>query len=126
MRLRPIAESLLVLLCLLCGQWAGAETAILIQESPLAGAQYHALPEVLAGLRVGDRLALVPEPGNRHDALAIRVEWQGHLLGYVPRRENRLLAEALARGARLRARVTALRTHPDPWQRVQFAVFAVL
>lgn len=113
-------------MCLLACQGAGAETAILIQESPLAGAQYHALPEVVARLQVGDRLDLLPEPGNRHDGLAIRVEWQGHLLGYVPRRDNRLLAEALARGTRLRARVTALRAHPDPWQRVRFAVFAVL
>src|SRR5689334_23732236 len=34
-------------------------------------------------------LDLVREPENPHDANAVRVEWRGRKLGYVPRRDNR-------------------------------------
>jgi hypothetical protein len=109
---------------------ATAETVgILVQQSPLAGSQYHALartPEVADALRVGDRLTLTREPGNRHDRNAVRVDWRGHPLGYVPRAENRAVAAALDRGERLEARVVRLRATHDPWQRVEFAVYLIL
>lgn len=96
---------------------------ILIQNSPLAGSQYYASSSVWSEIRVGDRLALIREPENRHDRHAIRVEWNGHKLGYVPRAENRAAAQALDAGETLEARVTRLREDPDPWKRIEFAVY---
>lgn len=96
---------------------------ILVQRSPLAGSQYHALAAVVAQIRVGDTLTLTREPGNRHDRNAVRVDWRGQPLGYVPRRENRALAQALDAGERLEARVSALRDDADPWRRVEFDVY---
>jgi len=96
---------------------------ILIQNSPLAGSQYYAASSVWSEIRVGDRLALIREPENRHDRHAIRVEWNGHKLGYVPRAENRAAAQALDAGKTLEARVTRLREDPDPWKRIEFAVY---
>ena len=99
---------------------------ILVQNSPLAGSQYYAASAVWGDIRVGDRLTLIREPGNRHDRNAIRVEWQGHKLGYVPRAENRAAAQALDAGEKLEARVTRLRDDPDPWRRVEFSVHLIL
>lgn len=99
---------------------------ILIQNSPLAGSQYYAVSTSWHEIRVGDRLSLIREPENRHDRHAIRVEWKGHKLGYVPRAENRAAARALDGGERLEARVTRLRDDPDPWRRVEFAVYLTL
>ena len=99
---------------------------ILVQSSPLAGSQYYAASAVWGDIRVGDRLTLIREPGNRHDRNAIRVEWQGHKLGYVPRAENRAAAQALDAGEKLEARVTRLRDDPDPWRRVEFSVHLIL
>lgn len=99
---------------------------ILVQRSPLAGAQYHALDEVREGLRVGDLLTLVREPDNRHDRRAIRVEWRGRKLGYLPRAANRVVAAALDRGEPLVARIATLRDDPDPWRRVEIEVLAQL
>jgi len=96
---------------------------ILVQSSPLAGFRYHAGAEVWRELRVGERLELAPEPGNPHDANAVRVLWRGRLLGYVPRRENAALAWALERGTPLRARISALAEHPNPARRVRFEVY---
>ena len=98
------------------------QATLLIQSSPLAGSQFHALPEVVARIRVGDALTLQREPDNPHDANAVRVLWQGHMLGYVPRRENKGIARALDRGEPLVARVVALRPDESPWRRLRFEI----
>ena len=114
--------ALLALICAVSPAAQAESIHILVQSSPLAGSQYHALAEVRAKLHVGDALALVREADNRHDRYAVRVEWRGHLLGYVPRAENRAVATALDSGERLQARIATLRDEPDPWRRLTFEV----
>jgi hypothetical protein len=41
---------------------------LLVQNSPLAGFRYHAAAEVWRELRIGDRLELLRDPDNPHDA----------------------------------------------------------
>ena len=96
---------------------------ILVQNSPLAGSQYHDLTAVRPRMKVGDRLTLTREPGNRHDVNAIIVEWQGHKLGYLPRAENRVVASAMDSGNRLSARVSRLDEDPDPWRQVEVEIY---
>lgn len=98
------------------------QAAILLQASPLAGFQYHAGKAVWLQMRVGDALALIREADNPHDAKAVRVEWQGHMIGYVPRRENSDVARLLDRGQPLDARITRLSEGRDPWSRVRFDI----
>ncbi len=107
---------------------AGAETQahILLQDSPLAGFQYHAGKRLWDEMHVGDALTLAREPDNPHDARAVRVEWRGHKLGYVPRRENADIARLMDNGARLEARISRLVESRDPWQRVRFEILAPL
>ena len=110
--------------------WLGIAQAegvrVLVQQSPLAGSQYYALSTVWQEIKPGDALTLVREPGNRHDANAIRVEWRGQQLGYVPRASNRSIAAALDAGDRLSARVSSVSDNKNPWQRVAFEVFIEL
>lgn len=102
------------------------EVKVLVQSSPLAGSQYYALSSVWGEIRTGDKLLLKREPENRHDANAIRVEWNGRQLGFVPRAENRALAAAMDRGEKVEARVARLKRHRNPWQRVEFEVYLIL
>ncbi|EXI68072.1 MAG TPA: HIRAN domain-containing protein [Candidatus Accumulibacter phosphatis] len=119
--------SLLLALTLLPLLASGGETVrVLVQSSPLAGSQYYAASELWSQIRTGDRLELVREADNRHDRNAVRVEWKGRQLGYVPRAENRAVARALDAGEKLEARVSKLRQDPDPWRRVEFEVFLLL
>jgi hypothetical protein len=76
-------------------------------------------------MRINDRLMLVREPDNRHDGNAIRVEWNGNKLGYVPRRENEAVAREMDRGTRLEARVSKLQRHRSPWQRLRMDIYVV-
>ena len=106
---------------------ASAESIkILVQSSPLAGSQYYSANRVWGEIRIGDRLSLAREQDNRHDRNAVRVEWNGQKLGYVPRAENRAVAQALDAGERLEARVAGLRDDPDPWRRIEFEIFLIL
>lgn len=110
--------------------WLGSATAesvqMLVQNSPLAGSQYYALTAVWSEIRIGDPLTLTREPDNRHDARAIRVEWRGQKLGYVPRAQNAIISAAMDRGDKLTARVSSLSDKKNPWQRVAFEVFLTL
>jgi len=105
------------------GDERAASLRLLVQESPLAGYRYAEAAEVWPLLRVGDELELSREPDNPHDANAVRVQWRGWKLGYVPRRDNAALAWGLDRGEPLRARISRLQPHPNPARRVRFEVY---
>ena len=95
---------------------------VLLQESPLAGYQYHRAAGIWSFLRVGDKLHLRREPGNPHDPDAIAVWFKNEHLGYVPRRENRTLAQMMDREERLEARIVRLLEDDNPWRRIRFRV----
>jgi hypothetical protein len=95
---------------------------ILLQDSPLAGFPYHAGKKLWPQMEVGDALTLIREPDNVHDAKAVRVEWQGHKIGYVPRRENTDVARFMDGGQTLVARINRLAEVRDPWSRVRFEI----
>jgi len=103
-----------------------SEVRMLVQSSPLAGFQYYQGGQLWDEIKVGDALALVRESDNPHDPNAVRVEWHGHKLGYVPRRENQAVAQHMDRGGRVEARVSRLLVHRNPWQRIEFEVFVRL
>ena len=96
---------------------------LLVQNSLLAGFRYAEATEVWPQLNTGDALDLVREPDNPHDANAVRVEWNGRKLGYVPRAENGALAWAMDRGEALRACVSRLAEHRNPRRRIEFEVY---
>lgn len=98
-------------------------TRVLLQNSPVAGFQFHDGEAVWPFLRTGDPLALVREPHNRFDARAVRLEWEGRKIGYVPASDNAAISQLLDRGESLDAVLTRLRESRDPWSRVGFAVY---
>jgi len=100
----------------------GGSDGFLIQESPIAGFEYHKGAHIWRFLRVGEPLRLVREAANPHDANAVAVYFRGDKLGYVPRRENVAIAQMLDRGNVLGARIVRLLDEPNPWRRVRFSV----
>jgi len=96
-----------------------------IQESPIAGFQYHRGEAVWPALRVGSPVSLAREPGNPHDPKAVAVYFHDEQLGYVPRAENAAIAQMLDRGQTLEAKISQLADGAAPWERVKIAVLAV-
>ncbi len=81
---------------------------------------------VFSRLKPGDSLQLRREPDNPHDVNAVRIEWQGHTLGYVPGDANEGIARQLDFGNRLRARISRLSKHRDPDRRVEIEIILPL
>ena len=105
---------------------AHGEASIIVQQSPLAGFQYYDGKVLWDDMKSGDVLTLVRERDNPHDANAVRVDWNGNRLGYIPRRENADVARQMDRGAPVKARIVKLTQARNPWQRVLFEVYVDL
>ena len=99
---------------------------IIVQQSPLAGFQYYAGSHLWERMTLGDTLTLQREANNRHDSNAVRIEWQGQHLGYIPRRENTDVARQIDAGAAVKARIVRLMPSRNPWQRILFEVYVDL
>ncbi|GAB4179068.1 MAG: hypothetical protein OHK0026_11030 [Rhodocyclaceae bacterium] len=120
-------DALVIVAAALAPACASAESVqLLVQSSPLAGFQYYAGGSLWSEMKAGDRLVLVREPENPHDPHAVRVEWRGNKLGYLPRAENRSVAAEMDRGAAIEARIARLVPHRNPWRRLRVDVYLVI
>lgn len=81
---------------------------IVVHSAVAAGLRHHDAKAVWEQMRPGDELTLVRERDNPHDPNAVRVDWRGHVLGYLPRGDNEPVARQLDRGNPLRARIARL------------------
>src|SRR5688500_17867149 len=100
----------------------GTSARIVVQRSPLAGFVYYDGKAVWDRIKAGDRLTLVREPANAHDSNAVRIEWQGYMLGYVPRRDNADLARQMDHGAHVEGRVTELHRAANGRHRISYEI----
>ena len=88
----------------------------------VAGFPYHAGPELIDRLNVGDMLRLVREHDNPHDTRAVAIYYQEDRLGYVPRNQNHDIAAQLDQGKRLACRITAINAEEDAYDVLEVAV----
>jgi len=94
-----------------------------LQRSPVAGFQYHNGEAVWPLLAVGVALDLVRESDNVHDPRAVRVDWRGEKIGYVPRVDNAAVSHLLDSGKQVTAKIVTLQVSDNPWERIAFAVY---
>ena len=104
----------------------GASARIVVQHAPLAGFVYYDGQAVWDQMKAGDRLTLAREPDNPHDRNAIRLEWQGRMIGYVPRKDNADLARQMDHGAAVEARITALARAANWRNRISYEIYVPL
>lgn len=102
------------------------DASLLVQVCFVTGFGHYDGKRVFSRMQVGDLLRLAREADNPNDANAVRVEWQGHKLGYVPDNSNEDIARQLDYGNRLRGRVIRLSRHRDPDRRVEIEIFLPL
>jgi hypothetical protein len=100
----------------------GVGARIVVQNAPLAGFVYYGGKDVWDRMKRGDALTLVRERANPHDRNAVRIEWRGHMLGYVPRKDNPDLARQMDHGARVVARVTELTKAANGRHRISYEI----
>jgi hypothetical protein len=98
------------------------DRSVLIQESPIAGFQFYRGEAMWASLIVGQELKLVRDSSNTHDPDAVAIYFQEEQLGYVPRGDNRAIAQMLDRGESLEARISKLLVDGDAWERIRITI----
>jgi hypothetical protein len=97
---------------------------VLIQTTLTAGLAHHEAKAVWADLAPGDALMLVREPTNPDDPDAVRVEWQGRLLGYLPRVDNADVARLLDRGQALVASIRSVARYRNHRRKLEIDIHA--
>ena len=102
---------------------AEAVVEILVQSSLTAGLSHHEAKGVWDQLKVGDPLTLVRESDNPNDANAVRLDWSGHKLGYIPRTDNEAIARQLDRGNKLEARISRLGQYRNHRRKLEVEVY---
>jgi hypothetical protein len=107
------------------GSGGSAERRVHLIDVPVAGLQFYEgmKPEVARSLGTGDPLILKREPENPHDEKAVEVyTLSGRKLGYLPRRDNGVIASLLDQGIGIEAELCFLDAGTQspgyPWVRI--------
>ena len=127
MRLFAIPAAALSCSGLLAGQWSSSRKtpAVSAVSTPpvfrgyVAGFQFHDGPEVVGQMTPGDDITLVREPANRHDANAIRIDYRGRKIGYVPQSVSEHVSWQLGDRSAARGTISAVDAGAVPWRAVQ-------
>ena len=87
----------------------------------------------VAGLRYGaceatrfipdETLSLVREPRNPYDPYAVRIDYRGRKVGYIPRTHSRIVASLIDGGYRLEARVRHYHPERESWERLWVSIW---
>ena len=98
---------------------------IFLRHMPVAGL-FHVenYQSLVKKIKVDDRLLLIREPQNEYDEWAILVMTQKHQkLGYIPRRENRILARLMDAGKSIFAEVSEISMESERWDPLWIAIY---
>lgn len=103
-------------------QTDGRAAATVLLHAAIRGFDHAQGPQVFPQLTPGDALQLVREPDNPYDARAVRIDWRGHKLGYVPRGDNADIARRLDAGETLAATISTVARQATAWDAVEFEI----
>lgn len=88
-----------------------------------AGFQYYHGPEVENQLREGDQLSLKRELQNRYDQYAVEVYLEQEKLGYLPRKENKIIARMMDQGVNVGGRIMKINSGSMSYHKVMIDIF---
>lgn len=96
-----------------------------IYRGYVAGVGHYDYKKIENKLKTGAPIQLVGEPGNKYDKLAIRVEVEGHHIGYVSARDssNKMLWEYKKGGAKFRSEIAAYNKNNPSYTAISIAVY---
>ena len=120
--LRALLGAALLIATLPAGA-AEVVSEIVVHSAVTAGLRHHEAKAVWEQLQPGDEVTLVRERDNPHDPNAVRVDWNGRVLGYLPRADNAAVARQLVRGNPLRARIARLSKYRNHRLKLEIDVY---
>ena len=100
-----------------------APKEIRLSSPYLAGFQYYKGAELEYSLKANDALRLEREAHNPHDCYAIEVFRDEAKLGYLPRKENKVIARLMDQGIKAKARIIRIDPDEDDYRKVKIMVY---
>ena len=96
-------------------------------EFYVAGVQHHEIYKCLKEMGVGQYVVMEPEPTNKYDLNAIRLEYsspnvESVMIGYVPAKISADVSAMLEIGDNVSCRIIELNKDEKPWKQVKVAV----
>lgn len=97
-------------------------------EFYVAGVRHHEIYKCLDKMKVGNHLMMEPEPLNKYDANAIRLEYSSEdeniMIGYVPGRISGDVTLMMWRkeGLGVHCEITELNKEEKPWKQVKVVI----
>ena len=89
----------------------------------VAGLYYNDnILEIFPKLKKKDRLELYRQQDNEFDKYAILVKFNGEKLGYVPRSDNKILANLMDAGKEIYGEIVDLNMDKDPYNQIHLFV----
>lgn len=101
-----------------------AKARVMVQTTLTAGLAHHEAKAVWDELQEGAAIELVREADNPHDPHAVRVDWSGHVLGYLPQADNLDIARQLDRGQSLKARILKRAKYRNHRRKLEIEIYA--
>ena len=88
----------------------------------VAGVKYHKLYDIIDKLKEGNDVQLIPEPDNKYDKYAIRIEALDTMLGYIPRILAVFVAAKIKSEIVLSAKILEIKPESDSWTALKVRV----
>jgi len=88
----------------------------------VAGVQFHKLYDVINLMKEEDPVQLVPEPSNKYDKFAVRVEALDTMFGYIPKSHSQMVSRLIAFGKTLSAKIIKLSPESEPWSALKIEI----
>lgn len=92
----------------------------------VAGVKHHKFYEIAEELKEGDSVQLIPEPTNKFDKYAVKIEALETMLGYVPKTLSEIVSKIIADGLFKEefpsATITKLSLESDPWNALRIGI----
>ena len=93
----------------------------------IAGVKFHQMHLVVDELAVDQSLTLVPEPTNKYDPNAVRIEFDAgstsYMLGYVPKKYSADVTAKLEIGQSLRCVITEMEKANKTWEMCKVKIY---
>jgi hypothetical protein len=72
----------------------------------IAGVKFHNLKDVISDIEEGSEFDLVPDPDNKFDPNAVKIEFAGVICGFVPMKISAEISAAIEAGTELVCQAT--------------------
>ncbi|NCB08770.1 MAG: DNA-binding protein [Bacteroidia bacterium] len=96
---------------------------VILTHPCVAGFSYYDGPENLLNLKEQQPFRLQRQPGNPFDVNAVEIFAGTEKLGYLPRKENKLIARMMDQGMEVKARICRINLQNPDWESVRVEVY---